>query len=323
MYRIDNATSTDTLPAPSAAGPNPDGYFTGGNPGGGVPATIVDDEWLNAVQEEIANVIEDADGGDTALSKASRTQLKEAIAAMIVARQQAVIVEDATFEASVTDGEVVYWDAGNTRFDEAIADGSAAQQAVGIADVTNSRVVAFGQTPAGIVSGLTPGAKYYLSGSAAGALTTSAPANVVVVGIAKSATVLLVDIDQDAGGSDAYDWPFNAGYTAIMTGLDLVDEQTYGEAVVARAFTAAGESGYIGTAGTGAAVIVDVLKNGTSIYTTKPEFADGANTLTAGTLKSDGTEIFAAGDRLTFKVTQVGSTVPGQALRFTLKGTAG
>lgn len=32
--------------------------FTNGNPGGGVPATVVTDTWLNAVQEEVSNALE-------------------------------------------------------------------------------------------------------------------------------------------------------------------------------------------------------------------------------------------------------------------------
>jgi hypothetical protein len=83
MHRIDNASASNTLPAPSPAGTP--GYFTDGNPGGGVPATVLPAEWLNMVQEEISNVIEDSDAGNTALSKASRTQLKESILAMIAA----------------------------------------------------------------------------------------------------------------------------------------------------------------------------------------------------------------------------------------------
>ena len=124
-----------------------------------------------------------------------------------------------------------------------------------------------------------------------------------------------------AGTISAYDIPFNAGFTAIMTGQDLA-VQVYGEMVAARAFTAVGASGYIDTVATGAAVIVDILKNGTTIWITKPQFAASANAMTAGVLKSDGTQIFAAADRLTFSVTQVGSTILGQKLRFTLKGTA-
>jgi len=72
MYRIDNATSAPALPAPSAPGPNPNSYFTKGNPGLSIPATIVDDEWLNTCQEEIANAIT---GFGVALDKSKRDQL--------------------------------------------------------------------------------------------------------------------------------------------------------------------------------------------------------------------------------------------------------
>ena len=63
----------------------------------------------------------------------------------------------------------------------------------------------------------------------------------------------------------------------------------------------------------------DIEKNGTTIYTTKPEFAAASNSLSAGTLKTDGTEDYVSGDRVTFKVTQIGSTEPGEGLRFTVK----
>lgn len=80
MHRIDNATAATSLPVPVAVGPKPNAFFTKGNPGGGTPATIVDDDWANAVQEELCDVIESA--GIT-LSKTDRTQLKQAIRVMV------------------------------------------------------------------------------------------------------------------------------------------------------------------------------------------------------------------------------------------------
>lgn len=79
MFRIDNATAVTPIPTPGAVGPNPDRYFTDGNPGGGIPATIVDADWANAVQEEICNVITAA---GISLSKTTRTQLRDAIYAL-------------------------------------------------------------------------------------------------------------------------------------------------------------------------------------------------------------------------------------------------
>lgn len=115
-----------------------------------------------------------------------------------------------------------------------------------------------------------------------------------------------------------YDMAFNAGFDSAGVKEDCA-VQPYGQLVAARAGSFVGESGYIDTAPTGAAFIVDILKNGTTIYTVKPQFAISANSLTAGTLKSDGTQDFVAGDRITFSVTQVGSTEPGEGCRFTAR----
>ncbi len=79
MYRIDNATAITPLPAPSAPGVNPNYYFTKGNPGLSIPATILDDEWANMVQEEVCNAVT---GAGLALSKATRNQLFLAIQAI-------------------------------------------------------------------------------------------------------------------------------------------------------------------------------------------------------------------------------------------------
>lgn len=187
MKRIDTSTkSVDKFGAGKHG-------FTNGNPATPIPATQLDEGWFDHVQEEIANVIEGV--GDT-LDDGDRTQLRQAIQAMIMGAQTAVIVSAVTFEASVSDGEAVRWDSGNSRFDEAIADGTANNRAVGIADVTNSRVYLYGECP--LFSGLTPGARYYLDASTAGAITDTAPTDAVKVGVAKSATILWVDIDHAA-----------------------------------------------------------------------------------------------------------------------------
>lgn len=189
MKRIDTATRSVDL-----FGAGKDG-FRNSNKGAGISATQVDADWCNHLQEELANVIE---GQGIALDPEDRTQLSQAIEKALKNAQRSVILDDAVFDASVADGEAVYWDSANSLFDEAIADGTGKQNAVGIADVTNSKVYAFGSCP--ILSGLTPGSKYYLSDAVAGAITTTQPsANVVQVGIAKSATELVVDIDQSGG----------------------------------------------------------------------------------------------------------------------------
>lgn len=59
---------------------NVDNRFHPGNPATGQQATLVDQDWLNAVQEEIVNVILSA---NIALVKGDNTQLADAITALI------------------------------------------------------------------------------------------------------------------------------------------------------------------------------------------------------------------------------------------------
>lgn len=72
MHRIDGPGATIT------------NQFTQGNPLTATPATVVTDSWLNAVQEEIAKVIEGA--GET-LNKTDNTQLLQAIQQITAASQ--------------------------------------------------------------------------------------------------------------------------------------------------------------------------------------------------------------------------------------------
>lgn len=54
--------------------------FSAGNPSGGIPATFLSAEWHDNVQQELVNVIE---GAGIAINPASKTQLQQAIQAMI------------------------------------------------------------------------------------------------------------------------------------------------------------------------------------------------------------------------------------------------
>lgn len=117
----------------------------------------------------------------------------------------------------------------------------------------------------------------------------------------------------------AYDVAFVAGFDGQMTAENLV-VQTYGELVMPRSGSFTGEAGYIDVASTGSSVGVDILKNGVSIYSTTPNFPAASNAIAAGILKTDGTQNFASGDRITFKVHTIGSATPGQGVRFTVQG---
>lgn len=118
---------------------------------------------------------------------------------------------------------------------------------------------------------------------------------------------------------EPYDFAFSAGFDADGVKQDLV-VQVYFKLTVARPVLLLGEFSDVETAPTDAALIIDILKNGTTVYSTKPQYAATSTTLTAGTLKTDGTERFAAGDVMTFSVTQIGIAEPGEGLTFTVKG---
>ncbi len=167
--------------------------FVDRDPIGGTPGTIVDDDWLNAVQEEVVYVIEQA---GIVLAKGTNTQLRQAIQTMLTDSQKRIALQNAVFEGTVADGDMVYWDNGNSRFDKAKADGTVLNRAVGVADVTNSKVIAYGESDA-VFAGLTPGARYFLDATTAGDVADAPPPDRILVGIAKTATTMFVDIDPE------------------------------------------------------------------------------------------------------------------------------
>jgi hypothetical protein len=96
------------------------------------------------------------------------------------------------FQASVVDGEAVYWD--GAQFDEAVADGTNKQNVVGFADVTNGRVFVAGLY-SGQLAGMVANTPYYLSAVTPGAITTVSTSQYpILLGIAKSATVMHVNV---------------------------------------------------------------------------------------------------------------------------------
>lgn len=69
MHRIDGAGATET------------GQWTEGNPSTGTPATEITEDWMNAIQNEVENVI--VTGAGITLNKASNSQLLLAIQTLI------------------------------------------------------------------------------------------------------------------------------------------------------------------------------------------------------------------------------------------------
>jgi hypothetical protein len=84
-------------------------------------------------------------------------------------------------------------------------------------------------------------------------------------------------------------------------------------------YTIVGTRLMVGTAPAGSAILVDVNKNGTTIYTTqanRPTIAAGANA--GGPGATPDVTTLAAGDYLTVDVDQIGSGTPGSDLTVTI-----
>lgn len=74
----------------------------------------------------------------------------------------------------------------------------------------------------------------------------------------------------------------------------------------------------VDTAPTGAALIVDLNENGTTLFSTRPQISAGA-TSEAGTHAFSDT-VLAAGSEVTLDIDQIGSSTPGADLTVILKG---
>jgi hypothetical protein len=80
MFRVDHVSGITTLEPPTAPITNLGLYFTGGDPGVGgtgvIPATVVEPEWLNMIQEELCNLVAAAEEN---LDKSDRAQIARCI----------------------------------------------------------------------------------------------------------------------------------------------------------------------------------------------------------------------------------------------------
>lgn len=109
----------------------------------------------------------------------------------------AVAIDNAALDGAVVTGNAVYYDSVSSTFKQALANGAAPQKIIGFAHTGTGRVFTNGL--ASFMTGLTPGSTYYLSTTTAGTLTTIMPTtNAVSVGVAKSATELMINIQTDS-----------------------------------------------------------------------------------------------------------------------------
>ncbi len=72
------------------------------------------------------------------------------------------------------------------------------------------------------------------------------------------------------------------------------------------------------TAPTGAAIVINIKKNGTTIFTSKPQIAAGATTGGGSAVFAGSNPSVTDGDVLTVDIDQVGSTEPGRNVSVSL-----
>lgn len=107
MYQYDDPTCATTLPTPAA--PGSPGYFTDGNPGGGVAATDLRSDFMNMLMMELLNLVNAS--GQTP-SKTTYTQVLSALEACFSpvvgqARNLAMNVAAASASATMTADEII------------------------------------------------------------------------------------------------------------------------------------------------------------------------------------------------------------------------
>lgn len=103
------------------------------------------------------------------------------------------------------------------------------------------------------------------------------------------------------------------------TGTLVVETNFYPEITMQQTLTFVEVGLRAKTAPTGADVIVDILKNGSSIFTTKPRIIAGATTGGSSAVFGGGADPGVVdGDVLTFNIDQIGSTVAGADLTISL-----
>jgi hypothetical protein len=198
------------------------------------------------------------------------------------------------------------------------------QKITGLANGTaSSDAAAFGQIPLAGTTGSTyaAGNDTRITGAVQGSATPggdlsgtyTTPTVAKVNGVAVNGTASHGKVIMATDGTTA-SWntiPVILPYS--MPGTVIVKTGALRQYVEA-AYTITGVRASVGTAPTGSSIIVDVLLNGTTIYTTaanRPTIAVSTNTATGN---SPNITALSANDYLTVNVAQVGSTVAGSDL---------
>lgn len=150
------------------------------------------------------------------------------------------------------------------------------------------------------------------------ALTTLSGASVVTRNLVGSQNATSGSILVSRTGNTP-EWKTSTSTLVWYLEGDLVTGANQGATVTMPfGMTVTGIDLHVKTAPTGAALIVDINENGSTMYSTRPQISDGATT-EAGTEVLSDTDL-AAGSVITLDIDQVGSTVAGSSITVELHG---
>lgn len=124
-----------------------------------------------------------------------------------------------------------------------------------------------------------------------------------------------------SGGSDGKLITVNRGFAWFVSGTLVTGTNNGPRYIAPQALTIVKVWLIVRTAPTGAAILIDINKNGSTIWSTQGNRATIAAAGTAGNTTTFNTTSLAAGDYLDLDLDQVGSTVAGVDLTVVLETT--
>lgn len=137
------------------------------------------------------------------------------------------IMLDVTFEGTVSDGDVVYRNTSLNQFEKAIADGTEKENVVGIADVTNSKVIVHSLVTLTVAGSPDPGDILYLSDSVAGSIVLTETTK--AIGKQVYGSIIFISPLGVGSGSGTGDLTNESDQYADLLGRTIYQNITYDE----------------------------------------------------------------------------------------------
>ncbi len=139
--------------------------------------------------------------------------------------------------------------------------------------------------------------------------------------IAESKISFNTSTGHDHDGTDSKRIAVNRAFVWAISGAQVTGTNVGARYVAPQALTILKCWLIVRTAPTGAAILIDINKNGSTIWSTQGNRGTIAAAATTGNTTTFNTTALAAGDYLDLDIDQIGSTVPGSDLTVVLETT--